>query len=201
MRVRSEDEECVSNKLVKLFLTCKHVGHDPHLQTCPNGTNAPSFIHIHRQTVTPKVVQLIRVAFNLVAACGVSIVSQGQGAHCKTKNGVSLTARRKGYPSVAGHCWQQQSKNSEGNRNMNSYIIHLNTATCKWWVPFILVGKAMFQMGKMYQVEHFNSSSELLGLNDPSLGSHHCHHQSCPHAHEDQTLLHTLWLFEEMGLL
>ena len=30
------------------------------------------------------------------------------------------------------------------------YIIHLNIATCKWWCPFILVEKAMFQTGKVY---------------------------------------------------
>ena len=33
---------------------------------------------------------------------------------------------------------------------LDPYTIHLNIATCKWWFPFILVEKAMFQLGKMY---------------------------------------------------
>ena len=47
-------------------------------------------------------------------------------------------------------------------------IIHLNIATCKWWCPFILVEKAMFQMGKMYLLR----SPEPFGLNGILINAH-----------------------------
>ena len=37
-----------------------------------------------------------------------------------------------------------------GFLSRDPYIIHLSIATCKWWFHFILVEKAMFQMGKMH---------------------------------------------------
>ena len=53
--------------------------------------------------------------------------------------------------SVSGAVSPAQSgeKKNKSKPPIQTGILTVNTP-CKWWCPFILVEKAMFQMGKMY---------------------------------------------------